>query len=201
MRKVIVNTFLTLDGVMQAPGGKGEDPEGGFEHEGWQGPYFDEVMGKEIDRSYGESGGMLLGRKTYEIFAAYWPAPTAVEDAGEFASVMNEMQKYVASTTLKAPLEWQNSTLLEGDVAEAVRKLKEEDGKDLQVVGSSKLAQSLAEAGLVDEWRLMIHPVVVGGNAKRLFPDGGPKIPLKLTDNKVSSTGVLILTYEPDRAG
>jgi dihydrofolate reductase len=195
MRKVIVNEFLTLDGVMQAPGGSDEDVEGGFEHGGWQGPYFDEEEGAAVGEAYQGSGGMLLGRVTYQLFAAYWP--NAAGEAGEYADMMNKPPKYVASTTLKAPLEWENSHLIEGDVAEGVRKLKEEDGGDLQVVGSSKLAQSLAEAGLVDEYKLFIHPIVVG-SGKRLFADPGPRIPMKLTANKVTPTGVLILTYGPE---
>ncbi|MEX2458905.1 MAG: dihydrofolate reductase family protein [Actinomycetota bacterium] len=194
-RKVIVNTFVTLDGVMQAPGGSDEDKEGGFQHGGWQGDLFDEMMGATVDEWYGSAnGGMLLGRVTYEIFAGYWPNATG--EAAEFADMMNKPPKYVASRTLKAPLEWENSTLLQGDVADAVRKLKEEDGGDLQVVGSSQIAHALAEAGLVDEYRLMIHPIVVG-TGKRLFADPGPKIPLKLIDSKVSKTGVLIVRYEP----
>ena len=122
---------------MQAPGGSDEDKEGGFKHGGWQGPYFDEVEGAAVDEAYRSSGGMILGRVTYEIFAAYWPNPPDPEGA-EYADMMNKPPKYVASKTLKAPLEWENSHLLEGDLAEAVKKLKEEDGGDLQVVGSSK---------------------------------------------------------------
>jgi dihydrofolate reductase len=193
MRKLFVSEFLTVDGVMQAPGASDEDMEGGFQHGGWQGPYFDEAAGKAVDEAMAQTGGFVLGRKTYEIFAAYWP--TATGEDGEFAYVMNEMPKHVASTTLRPPLEWQNSTLLEGDLEQAVTALKEEDGKDLQVIGSGQLAQWLATHGLVDEYRLMIHPVVLG-SGKRLFAEGGPRIPLRLVESTTSGTGVLILRYE-----
>ncbi|HEX2025636.1 MAG TPA: dihydrofolate reductase family protein [Actinomycetota bacterium] len=192
MRKLVVSEFMTVDGVMQAPGGPEEDTEGGFRHGGWQGPYFDDEVGESVDQGIARTGGFLLGRKTYDIFASYWP--NATEDQ-EFAPVMNEMPKYVASTTLRAPLEWQNSTLLEGDLEEAVRRLKEEDGKDLRVLGSGRLAGWLGAHGLVDEYHLMIHPVVLGGG-KRLFEDGGPLMPLRLVDSTTTSKGNLILTYE-----
>jgi dihydrofolate reductase len=192
MRRLVVSEFMTVDGVMQAPGGPEEDTEGGFRHGGWQGPYFDDEVGKAVDEGISRTGGFLLGRKTYQIFAGYWP--TATEDQ-EFAPVMNDMPKYVASTTLRPPLEWQNSTLLEGDLEQAVRRLKEEDGKDLRVLGSGRLAGWLGERGLVDEYHLMIHPVVLG-SGKRLFEDGGPRIPMRLVDSKTTPNGNLILTYE-----
>lgn len=194
MRKVIVSEFLTLDGVMQGPGGSDEDREEGFEHGGWQGPYWNDEQGKAIDEVFAETDGFLLGRKTYEIFAGYWPTATEV---GEFADVMNEMPTYVASRTLKEPLEWQNSTLLEGDAAEAVRKLKERPGKALQVIGSGDFAQTLMANDLVDEYRLMIYPIVLG-SGKRLFRESGP-IPLKLVTGTTTETGVQIVTYVPDR--
>jgi dihydrofolate reductase len=193
MRRLVVSEFMTVDGVMQAPGGPEEDTEGGFRHGGWQGPYFDDEVGKAVDEGISRTGGFLLGRKTYEIFAGYWP--NATEDQ-EFAPVMNDMPKYVASTTLRPPLEWQNSTLLEGDLEQAVRRLKEEDGKDLRVLGSGRLAGWLGERGLVDEYHLMIHPVVLG-SGKRLFEDGGPRIPMRLVESKTTPNGNLILTYEP----
>src|SRR5919108_6159322 len=140
MRKLFVSEFLTLDGVMQAPGGSDEDVEGGFEHGGWQLAYFDKVFEASMTEVMERTGGFVLGRKTYEIFAAYWP--TAREEVGEFADVMNEMPKYVASKSLRPPLEWQNSTLLEGDVGESITALKQEEGKDLQVIGSGNLAAS-----------------------------------------------------------
>ncbi|MGH2545502.1 MAG: dihydrofolate reductase family protein [Actinomycetota bacterium] len=192
MRKLFVSEFLTLDGVMQAPGASDEDMEGRFQHGGWQLAYFDEVFAKSMDETMANTGAFVLGRKTYELFAAYWP--TAKEEVGEFADVMNEMPKYVASGTLRAPLEWQNSTLLEGDLREAITKLKDEDGKDLQVIGSGQLARWLAGEGLVDQYRLMIHPLVLG-SGKRLFAEGGPKMPLRLVDSTTSSTGVMIVTY------
>jgi dihydrofolate reductase len=194
MRKVIVDEFMTLDGVVQAPGGAEEDPEGGFEHGGWQMPYFDEVSGKTVTEDIAGAGGFLLGRRTYEIFASYWPnAPDEVQD---IARPLNDLPKYVASTTLTEPLEWQNSSLLEGDVADAVAALKREDGKDIRVIGSGGLVQTLMQHGLVDEYRLMIHPIVVGGG-KRLFRDGGELMALRLVDSKITTTGVVIATYEP----
>jgi len=193
--RVVVSEFLTLDGVMQAPGGKDEDTDGGFQYGGWQldNDYIDDVAGQTIMESFEAAGGMLLGRRTYDIFAAYWPTSTEEPIAG----LMNNMKKYVASTTLKAPLEWQNSELLEGDTVEAVRKLKEEPGKDLFVIGSGGFAQTLIDNDLVDEYRLMIHPIVVGGG-KRLFRDGNPLAKLTLTDSKTSTIGVVILTYRPE---
>lgn len=197
MRKLFVSEFLTLDGVMQAPGASDEDLEGGFEHGGWQLAYFDEVFAKSMEEVMAETGGFVLGRKTYELFAAYWP--TAKEEVGGFADVINEMPKHVASTTLREPLAWQNSTLLEGDLEEAVRALKEEDGKDLQVIGSGRLASWLAARGLVDEYRLMIHPLVLG-SGKRLF-QGGTRMSLRLIDSAVTTTGVLIVTYGMESPG
>jgi dihydrofolate reductase len=197
MRRLVVSEFMTVDGVVQAPGGPEEDTEGGFRHGGWQGPYFDDEVGKAVDEGISRTGGFLLGRKTYEIFAGYWP--NATEDQ-EFAPVMNDMPKYVASTTLSPPLEWQNSTLLEGDLEQAVRRLKEEDGKDLRVLGSGRLAGWLGEHGLVDEYHLMIHPVVLG-SGKRLFQDGGPRIPMRLVDSKTTPNGNLILTFERQSDG
>jgi dihydrofolate reductase len=192
MRKVRLNTFLTLDGVMQGPGGADEDLEGGFAHGGWQMPYFDEVGGSVVEEGITTSGGFLLGRKTYDIFAAYWPQ--AADD--DMAAAINGLPKYVASTTLQEPLEWNNSTLLKGDIAEEVNKLKQEPGKDLDVIGSGSFAQTLMKHDLVDEYRLMIHPIVLG-TGKRLFDGGLPIRALELVDTKTTSTGVLILTYRP----
>jgi dihydrofolate reductase len=191
MSRVVVSEFLTLDGVMQAPGGSDEDKEGGFPHGGWQMPYIDDDFGEAVTKGFEAAGALLLGRTTYEIFAGYWPNQPADDP---FAARLNEMPKYVASTTLGEPLKWNNSRLLKGDVAEAVAKLKEEPGKDLMVIGSGLLAQTLMRHGLVDEYQLMIHPIVVGGG-KRLFGDLGVKIPLKVVDSTTSSTGVLIVTY------
>jgi dihydrofolate reductase len=193
--KVVVSEFLTLDGVMQAPGGKDEDTSGGFQHGGWQldNNYVDDVAGQAIMTSFENAEGMLLGRRTYEIFAAYWPT----SDEEPIAGIMNKLKKYVASRTLTEPLEWQNSELLpEADVPQAVAKLKEQPGDDLLVVGSGDFAQTLIDHDLVDEYRLMIHPIVVGGG-KRLFRDGNPLNRLTLVDSKTSPTGVAILTYQP----
>jgi dihydrofolate reductase len=194
MRKLIVNEFLTLDGVMQAPGGKDEDRSGGFEHGGWQQPYFDDVFGEAITTGLAEAGGFLLGRRTWEIFAAYWP--TAPVEERSVADPLNTLPKYVASRTLSEPLGWSSSTLIAGDLAEGVRRLKSESGKDLQLFGSGDLMQTLMEHDLIDEYRLMVHPVVLGSGA-RLFRDGNPRRPLTLTDSKTSTTGVLMLTYRP----
>lgn len=194
MRKVIVSEFMTLDGVMQAPGGADEDRDGGFEYGGWQMPYFDEVGGEVIIEGIAGAGGFLLGRRTYEIFAAYWP--TAPEEVQAVAVPLNDLPKYVASTTLTEPLEWQNSTLLDGNVTDGVAALKQESGKDILVIGSGELVQTLMQHGLVDEYRLMIHPIVVGGG-KRLFRDGGERRPFRLVDSKVTTTGVVMATYEP----
>jgi dihydrofolate reductase len=194
MRKVIVDEFMTLDGVVQGPGSADEDRDGGFEHGGWQMPYFDDVFGKTVIEGMAEAGGFLLGRRTYELFAAYWP--NAPEEEQAFAAPLNDLPKYVASTTLTEPLEWQNSTLLKGDVADAVAALKRESGKDIHVIGSGELVQTLMKQGLVDEYRLMIHPIVVGGG-KRLFREDGERKPLRLVDSKITTTGVVIATYEP----
>jgi dihydrofolate reductase len=190
MSRIVVSEFLTLDGVMQAPGGSDEDREGGFPHGGWQMSFFDDAAGEAVSGGFQSARGLLLGRTTYEIFAAYWP-----NQDEPFAAQINQMPKYVASTTLEEPLEWNNSSLLKGDVAEAVAKLKEQPGKDLMVIGSGRLAQTLMRHDLVDEYRLMIHPIVLG-TGKRLFGDDDAKIPLKLVDSKTSSTGVLIVTYQ-----
>lgn len=193
MRKVIVNEFLTLDGVMQAPGGVDEDRDGGFEHGGWQLPLLDDVAQKSIAEGMAEAGGFLLGRKTYEIFAAYWP--TASEEEAVVAGPLNSLPKYVASRTLTDPLAWQNSTVLEGDVAEAVGALKRESGKDVHVIGSGDLVQTLMQHDLVDEYRLMINPILVG-SGKRLFRGNNDRQVLRLVDSTISSTGVVIATYE-----
>lgn len=193
MRKVIVGEFLTLDGVMQAPGDTDEDRRAGFEHGGWQMPFFDEVMGSAVSEGMAGSGGLLLGRRTYALFAAYWPSAPA-DDA--FAATMNGLPKFVASTTLEEPLEWNNSTLLKGDVAEAVAELKEQPGKDLQVIGSGDLVQTLMRHDLVDEYRLMIHPIVLG-SGRRLFRDGSAMTRLRLVDSTTTGTGVVMLTYQP----
>ncbi len=192
MRKLIVNDWMTLDGVYQGPSGPDEDADSGFEHGGWAAPYFDDIaMAWLIDNVSG-AGGFLLGRRTYEIFAAHWP--NAPEEQQVLAEPMNRLPKYVASTTLTEPLEWQNSSLLQGDTAEAVRELKNQDGADLRVIGSAQLVSTLIQHELVDEFHLMIDPVIVGGG-KRLFRDDRMLRTLRLVDNKVTSTGAIIATY------
>jgi dihydrofolate reductase len=194
MRKVIVNEFMSLDGVVQAPGGAEEDTTGGFEHGGWHMPYMDDTAQKEVTEGIHEAGGFLLGRRTYEIFAGYWPQ--APEEEQVIAEPLNTKPKYVASSTLAEPLEWQNSTVLEGDVAEAVAKLKQEDGSDLHVIGSADLVQTLIEHDLVDEYRVMIDPISLGGG-KRLFRENGSLKKLHLIDSQVTSTGAILARYAP----
>jgi dihydrofolate reductase len=194
MRKVIVNQFLTLDGVAQAPGGADEDRDGGFGYGGWQMPYADDIFGKAVVEGMNEAGGFLLGRRTYQLFAGYWP--TAPEEMHAVAEPLNGLPKYVASRTLTEPLEWQNSTLLGGDVPAAVAALKEGSEKDIHVIGSGGLVQTLMQHGLVDEYRLMIHPIVVGGG-KRLFREDGERRLLRMVDSQITTTGVVIATYEP----
>jgi dihydrofolate reductase len=198
MRKVIVNEFMSLDGVVQAPGGEDEDTSGGFRHGGWHMQYMDESAQKRVLGAIVEAGGFILGRRTYEIFAAYWP--NASEEEQVIAEPLNTKPKYVASRTLRDPLEWERSTVLEGDVAEAVATLKQEDGPDLHVIGSTQLVQTLAEQDLVDEYRLMIDPLVVGGG-KRLFRDDGSLRPLRLVDSEVTTTGAIFATYAPTTPG
>jgi dihydrofolate reductase len=194
MRKVIVNEFISLDGVVQAPGAADEDTTGGFEHGGWHLNYFDELSQQRVLQGIVDAGGFLLGRRTYEIFAAYWP--NAPEEEQVIAEPLNTKPKYVASTTLPGPLEWQNSTVLEGDVAEAVTALKQDDDGDLHVIGSTQLVQTLIEHDLVDEFRLMIDPLVLGGG-KRLFPDDGALRLLRLVDSQATTTGAILATYVP----
>ena len=194
MRKVIADEWLTLDGVIQAPGQPDEDPSGGFQHGGWHVGYFDDLAQRQVVDSVVNAGGFLLGRRTYEIFAAHWPNASKEEQV--LAEPLNSKPKYVATRTLAEPLAWQNSTVLQDDVGDAVAGLKQEDGEDLHLIGSSQLAQTLVERDLVDEFRLMIDPVVVGGG-KRLFRDDGVRRPLRLVDSQVSTTGVIIATYAP----
>jgi len=194
MRKLTVSEFVSLDGVMQAPGGADEDTEGGFRHGGWQMGYFDDVAGESIGASMAQTGAFLLGRRTYEIFASYWPTQS---DDDPFARILNGLPKYVASTTLGEPLAWQNSTLLQGDVAKAVAELKEGEGGNIVVLGSGGLVQTLYENDLVDEYALMIHPIVLG-SGKKLFREV-PRKPLKLADSVTTSTGVVMATYVPER--
>jgi dihydrofolate reductase len=192
--RLTLHTFLTLDGVMQAPGGPDEDTSGGFRHGGWSAPYGDQDFGAAMTGWFGQVDAFLLGRKTYQLFAGHWPKVT---DPGDpIASKLNTLPKYVASATLD-DLSWANSSLLGGDVAAEVAKLKERPGGELQVHGSGQLAQTLIEAGLVDEYRLLIFPVHLGSGSK-LFRDGAPAAALRLTSSSATSTGVIIATYVPD---
>jgi dihydrofolate reductase len=184
--------FLSLDGVMQAPGAPDEDTEGGFQHGGWQRPYFDEVLGATAAEGMAETDAYLFGRKTYEKMAAYWP--TAPED-DPYGRHMNSTPKYVASRTLR-DVEWQNSTLIKGDVAEEVASLKEQPRKNIAVLGSGDLVQTLLEHDLVDEFFLAVYPIVLG-SGKRLFREADQVRKLSLVDSKPTSTGGVILTYRP----
>ena len=195
MSKIVVFNSLTLDGVMQAPGRPDEDRRGGFEHGGWAQPYMDAVMGEVAAQGMAEGGPILFGRRTYEDFFSYWPHQTD----NPFTEVLDNSQKYVASRTLHEPLPWQNPTLLKGDVAEAVVRLREEPGKDIVVLGSGDLLQSLIRHGLVDEYMLLVHPLVLG-SGRRLFPDGGSFARLRLVDSVTTTTGVIIATYRPTEA-
>jgi dihydrofolate reductase len=190
MRKLIVQAFVTLDGVMQAPGGPGEDDSGGFAHGGWSVNYFDEQMGQFMAEAASKPFAMVLGRKTYDIMAAHWPH--ASEDEG--AKVFNEATKYVASRG-RPTLTWSNSVPIEGDAADAIAALKREDGPELQVHGSANLIQTLLRHSLVDQFRLLVVPVVIG-SGKRLFGDGTVPAGLKLLDGRTSTTGVVMGTYE-----
>jgi dihydrofolate reductase len=191
MRKLIVSTFVTLDGVMQAPGGPEEDAEGGFAYGGWSVNYWDDRMGEVMGEAMSKPFDLLLGRKTYDIFAAFWP--NASDDAG--GKPLNDATKYVASRS-QPTLAWGPSVLIEGDAAEGVAALKNGNGPALQVHGSGNLIQTLLRHNLVDEFRLWVFPVVIG-SGKRLFADGTIPAGLKLVDSKISTTGVVIGTYEP----
>jgi dihydrofolate reductase len=191
MRELTVQTFLTLDGVMQAPGGPGEDDSGGFAHGGWTVTYWDEQMGRAMDQALSEPFDLVLGRRTYDIFAAHWPH--AGEDEG--AATFNDARKYVASRN-EPSLEWANSVLIAGDAAEGIAALKQEDGPELQVHGSGDLVQTLLRHGLVDRFRLWVFPLVVG-SGKRLFGDGTIPTGLELVHRETSTTGVVMGTYEP----
>jgi dihydrofolate reductase len=189
MRELIANTFMTFDGVMQAPGGPEEDPSGGFEHGGWSVGYWNEQLDQAKGETMSAPFDLVLGRKTYEIFAAHWPHRP--DDPG--AEELNSATKHVASTTL-TELEWQNSSLIEGDVAEGILALKAQDGPELQVHGSANLLQTLLEHELIDEFRLQIFPLVLG-NGKRLFDNGTVPAGFELMGSQVTSTGVTVASY------
>jgi dihydrofolate reductase len=191
MRPLVVTTFLTLDGVMQAPGGPGEDDSGDFTFGGWSVNYWDERMREFMTQTMSVPFDLLLGRRTYDIFVTYWP--DAPEEAG--SKPLNDATKFVASRG-RPTLDWKESVLIEGDAAEGVAALKQTDGPELQVHGSGNLIQTLMANDLVDEYRLWVFPVVLG-SGKRLFADGAIPSGLKLVDSTVSTTGVVIGTYEP----
>jgi dihydrofolate reductase len=193
MMRLTLHTFLTLDGVMQAPGAPDEDRDGGFEHGGWSFPYGDQDFGEAVVGWFSRAGAFLLGRKTYEIFSGYWPKVTDPDDP--VASKLNALPKYVASTTL-ASAGWHNSSVLGGDLAAEVAGLKERPGDELQVHGSGELAQTLIDHDLVDEYRLLYYPVHLG-SGKKLFRDGAKPGALRLIHCSTTSTGVIIATYEP----
>ncbi|MEK2643980.1 dihydrofolate reductase family protein [Bdellovibrio sp. BCCA] len=192
MRKLIVISFLTLDGVMQAPGGKDEDTSGGFKYGGWQVPFWGDEDDDGLPQDIGKAGALLIGRKTYDIFAGYWP--TTGKDLQWIGPFMNNTTKYVASKTLKKT-EWQNSILLTGDTAEAVAKLKQEPGNDIYMFGSGDLCQTLMRHQLIDEYFLKIYPITLG-EGKRLFLPAGPKQDLELLKSKTSKMGVFTATYK-----
>jgi dihydrofolate reductase len=193
MRKLVVVEFLSLDGVYQAPGDPNEDTEGGFQHGGWQRPYFDEVLGASAAKGMAETDAHLFGRKTYEIMAAYWPNAPADDP---FAQHLNGVRKYVASRTLTEAT-WQNTSVIT-DVAEEVTKLKAQPGRSISVLGSGNLLRTLVEHDLVDEFSLVVHPIVLG-SGKRLFAEDGQLRRLRLVDSTPTTTGGLLLTYEPER--
>jgi dihydrofolate reductase len=192
MRKLIVLSFIALDNVMQAPGGPEEDPTGGFKHEGWVAGYFDEFLLNVMIKQTSKPFDLLLGRKTYEIFAAYWPYVNP--DRNPFAAKLNNAKKYVASNTL-TKLDWNNSELINGDVPDEIKRIKEQDGPEIQVHGSSNLVQTLLKHDLVDELWLKIFPVTLG-TGKRLFAEGTIPAGFKLRDSGISPSGVIIANYE-----
>jgi dihydrofolate reductase len=193
MRRIVVFEHVTLDGVMQAPGRADEDRRGGFEHGGWA-TLWDPVIGDVADESMASRPALLFGRRTYEDFYVFWPQQTD----NPFTEVLNNSQKYVASMTLEEPLPWSNSSLLAGDAAEAVGALKEQSGSDLVVLGSGELVQTLMGRRLVDEYVLLIHPLVLG-SGRRLFSDSGARAALRLVEAKASPSGVVIATYHQER--
>jgi dihydrofolate reductase len=194
MRRIVVTNNLTLDGVMQAPGRPDEDTRGDFRHGGWAGPYNDPVKGQAMAEGMAQGADLLFGRRTYEDFFEVWPKRTN----NPFTEVLNETPKFVVSKTLPEPLPWQRSTLLSGDAAEAVARLKRSPGKDLVILGSGELIRALAAADLIDQYILMIHPLVLG-SGRRMFADDGTLARLTLTKSVPTTTGVIIATYEVSR--
>ena len=196
MTKIVAFVHLTLDGVMQAPARPDEDRRGGFVHGGWAATYSDPVLAKAVGESMGTTGALLLGRRTYEDFYDVWPKRTD----NPFTPVLNNSLKYVASRTLEEPLPWMNSKLLRGDAADEVAKLRQSAGKDIVILGSGVLVQSLLQRNLIDELMLTINPVVLG-SGRRLFPDGGAPVALRLVDSTRTTKGVIIARYQPAVGG
>jgi dihydrofolate reductase len=196
MRKVVVINNVTLDGVMQAPGRPDEDVRGSFAQGGWALPYNDSVMSQAMGARMSRGGPLVLGRRTYEDFVSFWPS----QHDNPFTDVLNNVRKYVASRTLAEPLPWSNSTLLEGDAADAMAGLKQEPGQDLTVLGSGELVRSLMQRNLVDEYVLLIHPLVLG-SGRRLFGGDGSYAALRLADCTTTTTGVVIATYRQSASG
>jgi dihydrofolate reductase len=193
MRKLVVSEFVTLDGVMQAPGGEDEDTEGGFVHGGWTHPYWHDDIGAHFGESLSQADAFLLGRKTWQIHGGAFETMTGEE----FVDRLNAMQKYVVSTTLTDASAWRNSTLISDNVVEAVRALKEQPGKNIYVDGSSDLVHTLAKHDLVDEYSLLVYPIVLG-SGKKVFPDG-ERVNLRLVESRPFPSGVVLMRYVPDR--
>jgi dihydrofolate reductase len=195
MGRIVVFNSVTLDGVMQAPGRQDEDPRGGFPYGGWAGPYADQDLGMAAGENMSTTGGLLLGRRTYEDFYSVWPNRTD----NPYTEVLNNSPKYVASRTLQEPLSWMNSILLKGNVADAVAALKDQLEKDLVILGSGDLIQTLMAHDLIDRYILLIHPLILG-TGMHLFRDGTALSKLQLVASRPTSTGVLITTYQPNRS-
>jgi dihydrofolate reductase len=196
VRNISATLIISMDGVIQGPGRPDEDTRGGFDRGGWALPYNDEVMAQRMGEGMASSGTMLFGRRTYEDFYGYWPRQTD----NPFTPYLNQATKYVVSSTLSEPLPWQNSILLPGDPAASVADLKSQSGPDLGIVGSAQLVRSLLAANLIDRYVLLIHPLVLG-QGRRLFDERGPGVDFDLVDSVTTSKGVIIATYQSDRAG
>jgi dihydrofolate reductase len=196
VRNISATLIISMDGVIQGPGRPDEDTRGGFDRGGWALPYNDEVMAQRMGEGMASSGTMLFGRRTYEDFYGYWPRQTD----NPFTPYLNQATKYVVSSTLSEPLPWQNSILLPGDPAASVADLKSQSGPDLGIVGSAQLVRSLLAANLIDRYVLLIHPLVLG-QGRRLFDERGPGVDFDLVDSVITSKGVIIATYQSDRAG
>ncbi|MEO8639613.1 MAG: dihydrofolate reductase family protein [Chloroflexota bacterium] len=191
--QLTITTFVSVDGVMQGPGGPDEDRSDGFDRGGWLVPHFDEATGEFMTEVFAKADAFLLGRRTYEIFAAYWPKVTDADDP--VANPLNALPKYVVSTRLRSA-DWHDSTIIKGDIPAEVAKLKEMPGRELQVHGSGTLARTLLENDLVDEWRLLVFPVIVGAG-RRLFPELGVATGLRLVDSRTTASGTAIHVYQP----